>query len=184
MIAGDERWAVVEDAGRLRDALGVSLPLGISEALLHAVADPLTDLISRYARTHGPFTTDEVAARFGLGSAIALQVLRRLARDGRLTEGEFRPQATGTEWIEPGVLRRIRSRSLAAARQQVEPVDPATYARFLPVMAGRRLVAARRRGRAVGGRPARRSRAARVGLGVTWCCRPAYATTPPRCSTS
>ncbi len=136
VIAGEERWAVVEDAGRLRDALGVSLPLGISEALLQPVADPLTDLISRHARTHGPFTTDEVASRFGLGTAIALQVLRRLARDGRLTEGEFRPQATGTEWIEPGVLRRIRSRSLAAARQQVEPVDPATFARFLPSWQG------------------------------------------------
>ena len=136
VIAGDERWASVEDAARLRDGLGVSLPLGISEALLAPVADPLTDLISRYARTHGPFRTDAVSARFGLGNAIALQVLRRLARDGRLTEGEFTPQATGSEWIEPGVLRRIRSRSLAAARQQVEPVDPATYARFLPSWQG------------------------------------------------
>ncbi|GAA3527892.1 ATP-dependent helicase [Aeromicrobium panaciterrae] len=136
VIAGDERWAVVEDAGRLRDALGVSLPLGIAEALLTPVADPLADLVSRFARTHGPFTTDEVASRFGIGRAIALQVLRRLARDGRLTEGEFRPQATGTEWIEPGILRRIRSRSLAAARQQVEPVDPATFARFLPAWQG------------------------------------------------
>ncbi len=136
VMAGEERWTAIEDAGRLRDALGVALPLGISEALLHGVADPLTDLISRFARTHGPFTTDEVAARFGLGSAVALTVLRRLARDGRLTEGEFRPQATGAEWVEPGVLRRIRSRSLAAARQQVEPVDPTTYARFLPSWQG------------------------------------------------
>ncbi len=136
VVAGEERWAAVEDAGRLRDALGVALPLGIPEALLQGVADPLTDLISRYARTHGPFTTEEVASRFGLGSAVAIQVLRRLARDGRLTEGEFRPQASGSEWIEPGVLRRIRSRSLAAARQQVEPVDPATYARFLPSWQG------------------------------------------------
>ena len=136
VIAGDQRWTAVEDAGRLRDGLGVSLPLGIADALLQGVTDPLSDLISRYARTHGPFTTDEVAARFGLGSAVALQVLRRLARDGRITEGEFRPQATGTEWIEPGVLRRIRSRSLAAARQQVEPVDPAAFARFLPTWQG------------------------------------------------
>ncbi|KQV75871.1 DEAD/DEAH box helicase [Aeromicrobium sp. Root344] len=135
-MAGEVRWAVVEDAGRLRDALGVVVPMGVPEAFLEVTADPLTDLFSRFARTHGPFTTDEAAARFGLGSAVVLQVLRRLSRDGRLTEGEFRPQATGTEWVEPGVLRRLRSRSLAAARHQVEPVDPVTYARFLPSWQG------------------------------------------------
>ncbi|MCL3818054.1 ATP-dependent helicase [Aeromicrobium wangtongii] len=131
-MAGDVRWAVVEDAGRLRDALGVVVPLGVSEAYLEVVADPLLDLVSRHTRTHGPFTSADVAERFGIGVAVADQVLRRLSRDGRLTEGEFRPQATGSEWVEPGVLRRLRSRSLAAARQQVEPVDPLTFARFLP----------------------------------------------------
>nr|MCW2727792.1 ATP-dependent helicase [Aeromicrobium sp.] len=135
-VAGDVRWAVVEDAGRLRDALGVVVPLGVSEAHLAVVADPLLDLVSRHTRTHGPFTSADVATRFGIGVAIADQVLRRLSRDGRLTEGEFRPQATGSEWVEPGVLRRLRSRSLAAARQQVEPVEPLTYARFLPAWQG------------------------------------------------
>jgi ATP-dependent Lhr-like helicase len=135
-VAGDVRWAVVEDAGRLRDALGVVVPMGVSEAHLEVVADPLLDLVSRHTRTHGPFTSADVAARFGIGVAIADQVLRRLSRDGRLTEGEFRPQATGSEWVEPGVLRRLRSRSLAAARQQVEPVDPLTFARFLPAWQG------------------------------------------------
>jgi ATP-dependent Lhr-like helicase len=135
-VAGDVRWAVVEDAGRLRDALGVVVPMGVPEAYLEVVADPLLDLVSRHARTHGPFTSADVAARFGIGVAVADQVLRRLSRDGRLTEGEFRPQATGSEWVDPAVLRRLRSRSLAAARQQVEPVDPLTFARFLPAWQG------------------------------------------------
>ncbi len=135
-IGGDVRWAAVEDAGRLRDALGAALPLGVAEAHLARVDDPLADLLSRYARTHGPFTTAEAAAPFGLGTAVVADVLRRLSRDGRLTEGEFRPQATGSEWVEPGVLRRLRSRSLAAARKQVEPVDPAALARFLPSWQG------------------------------------------------
>jgi len=135
-MAGDVRWAVVEDAGRLRDALGVVVPLGVTDAHLEVVADPLLDLVSRHTRTHGPFTSADVATRFGIGVAVADQVLRRLSRDGRLTEGEFRPQATGSEWVEPGVLRRLRSRSLAAARQQVEPVDPLTFARFLPAWQG------------------------------------------------
>ncbi|MGI9083674.1 MAG: ATP-dependent helicase [Aeromicrobium sp.] len=135
-VGGEARWAAVEDAGRLRDALGAALPLGVAEAHLVGVDDPLADLLSRHARTHGPFTTAEAAARFGLGTAVVTDVLRRLARDGRLTEGEFRPQATGSEWVEPGVLRRLRSRSLAAARKQVEPVDPAAFARFLPSWQG------------------------------------------------
>ncbi len=135
-VGGDVRWAAVEDAGRLRDALGAALPLGIAEAHLTSVVDPLADLLSRYARTHGPFTTTEAAAEFGLGTAVVADVLRRLARDSRLTEGEFRPQASGGEWVEPGVLRRLRSRSLAAARKQVEPVEPTALARFLPSWQG------------------------------------------------
>ncbi|MGA9716028.1 MAG: ATP-dependent helicase, partial [Aeromicrobium sp.] len=138
-IAGEARWAAVEDAGRLRDALGTVVPLGVPAAHLEAVADPLTDLVSRFARTHGPFTAADVAQRFGLGTAVSTQVLRRLARDGRLTEGEFLPAAGASpdiEWVEPGVLRRLRSRSLAAARQQVEPVDTTAFASFLPSWQG------------------------------------------------
>jgi ATP-dependent Lhr-like helicase len=131
-VAGELRWAAVEDAGRLRDALGVVVPLGIPDALLQPVADPLGDLVSRHARTHGPFTADEVAARFGLGRAVVLDVLKRLTHDDRLVEGEFRPGASGTEHVDAEVLRRLRSRSLAAARQQIEPVEPWTFARFLP----------------------------------------------------
>ncbi len=135
-VAGELRWAGVEDAARLRDALGVAVPIGVPQAHLQPVADPLADLLSRFARTHGPFTTPEAATRFGLGTAVVLDVLSRLARDGRLTEGEFRPTASGSEWVEPGVLRRLRSRSLAAARQQIEPVEPEALARFLPAWQG------------------------------------------------
>jgi ATP-dependent Lhr-like helicase len=131
-IAGEERWVVIEDAGRLRDALGVPLPPGIPEAFTESVRDPLGDLVSRYARTHGPFTTADVAARFGFGTAIALGALRRLADARRLVEGEFRPHGTGTEWCDAEVLRRLRRRSLAALRHEVEPVDQSTLGRFLP----------------------------------------------------
>ncbi|WEO78657.1 DEAD/DEAH box helicase [Cryobacterium sp. SO2] len=131
-IAGEDRWVVIEDAGRLRDALGVPLPPGIPEAFTESVKDPLGDLVSRYARTHGPFTTADVAARFGFGTAIALGALRRLADARRLIEGEFRPHGTGTEWCDAEVLRRLRRRSLAALRHEVEPVDQSTLGRFLP----------------------------------------------------
>ncbi len=131
-FAGAERWAVVEDASRLRDALGVPIPPGVPDAFAEAVADPVGDLVSRYARTHGPFTAQAVAERLGIGSAVATAALRRLAADRRVVEGEFRPHGSGTEWCDAEVLRRLRRRSLAALRKEVEPVDQRAFARFLP----------------------------------------------------
>ncbi|MBK4348437.1 ATP-dependent helicase [Lacisediminihabitans changchengi] len=130
--AGSERWAVIEDASRLRDALGTPLPIGIPAAFVEPVDDPLGDLISRFARTHGPFTAISAAQRFGLGPAVVVDTLRRLASARRVVEGEFRPGGSGSEWCDNEVLRRLRSRSLAALRQEVEPVDAATLGRFLP----------------------------------------------------
>lgn len=131
-IAGTSQWAVVEDAARLRDALGVPLPIGVPAAFVEPVPDPVGDLVSRYARTHGPFVVQDAATRFGLGTAVVLDALRRLAADRRVVDGEFRPGATGTEWVSVEVLRRLRSRSLAALRQEVEPVEQSALGRFLP----------------------------------------------------
>ena len=134
---GVERYAAVEDAARLRDALGAPIPHGVPAAFLEPVDDPLADLVSRYARTHGPFTAGEAAAALGLGAAVVLPVLQRLAAERRVSTGAFRPggdaPAAGpdAEWCETSVLQRIRRRSLAALRAEVEPVDQAAYARFL-----------------------------------------------------
>nr|WP_261167156.1 ATP-dependent helicase [Microbacterium sp. Marseille-Q6965] len=135
-VAGTPRFAAIEDAGRLRDALGVALPVGVPVAFLEPVADPLGDLVSRYARTHGPFTTEAVATRLGIGAAVARHTLQRLEQQGRLSSGFFLPEGRGaldeTEWCDVEGLRRIRMRSLAALRGSVEPVAPEAYARFLP----------------------------------------------------
>nr|WP_206480696.1 ATP-dependent helicase [Micrococcus sp. KRD128] len=134
---GVERFAAVEDAARLRDALGTPIPHGVPTAFLDPVDDPLGDLVGRYARTHGPFTAAEAGAALGLGGAVVLSVLQRLATERRVSTGAFRPEgtpgATGldAEWCDAEVLRRIRMRSLAALRAEVEPVDQAAYARFL-----------------------------------------------------
>ena len=131
-VGGQERWAAIEDAGRLRDALGVPLPLGIVDAFTEPVKDPLGDLVSRYARSHGPFTTQAVAERFALGTAVVQIALGRLADARRILAGEFRPNGTGPEWCDAEVLRRLRRRSLAALRHEVEPVDQKAIGRFLP----------------------------------------------------
>ncbi|MGQ4376675.1 ATP-dependent helicase [Streptomyces sp. SAS_267] len=131
-IGGADHWAAIEDAGRLRDALGTALPVGVPEAFTEPVKDPLGDLLARYARTHGPFTSATAAARFGLGTAVTDGALHRLAANGRVVQGEFHPAGIGQEWCDAAVLRRLRRRSLAALRHELEPVPPAALAQFLP----------------------------------------------------
>ncbi|WP_051467544.1 MULTISPECIES: Lhr family helicase [Pseudofrankia] len=131
-ITGEERWVAVEDAGRLRDALGVPLPMGVPAAFTEPVRDPLGDLVSRYARTHGPFDAEELATRFGLGISVAVAALERLVGVGRLVRGELRPGRPGEQWCDAEVLRRLRRRSLAALRREVEAVPTRAFAAFLP----------------------------------------------------
>ena len=130
-IAGQPRLIAVEDAARYRDALGVSLPKGIPASLLPSVAQPLLELLRRYARTHGPFTTREAAARLGLDTDKIEPVFHQLAQEGRILEGEFRPSGVHREWCDVEILRHIRQKSLARLRKEVEPVSQSTFARFL-----------------------------------------------------
>jgi ATP-dependent helicase Lhr and Lhr-like helicase len=144
-IAGAERWLAIEDAGRVRDALGVALPVGVPETFTEPVPDPLGDLVLRYARTHGPFPAVECATRFGLGVAVVTGVLDRLVGAGRLVRGELRPvghpgesatPAGALEYCDAEVLRRLRRASLARLRAEVEPVEQRALGRFLPVWQG------------------------------------------------
>jgi ATP-dependent helicase Lhr and Lhr-like helicase len=136
-FAGRNWWVAVEDIGRLRDGVGAAVPPGVPVAFTVEVADPLGELLGRYARTQTPFTTADAATRFGLGLRVTADVLGRLAGDGRLVRGDFVAAAevsgAGAEqWCDADVLRILRRRSLAALRAQVEPVSTAAYGRFLP----------------------------------------------------
>ncbi|GBQ87589.1 ATP-dependent helicase Lhr [Gluconacetobacter johannae DSM 13595] len=154
-IAGRPCWAAVEDAARLRDALGITPPARLPDVFGQPVADPLRDLVARYARTHGPFTTNEVAVRFGLGVTVADAALERLRAQGKLLKGNFgaerrleaRDDATGPdsltrnplmrnplarhEWVADDVFRRLRLRSLQAAREATRPARRDAYIRLL-----------------------------------------------------
>ncbi|MCA1192458.1 ATP-dependent helicase [Saccharopolyspora sp. 6V] len=139
-IAGEARWIAVEDAGKVRDALGVALPVGVPEAFTEPVADPLGELLIRFARCRGPFPAEAAARRFGLGVAVVHDVLDRLTGSGRLVRGELRPLEAGgggaLEYCDAEVLRRLRRGSLARLRAEVEPVEPAALGRFLPAWHG------------------------------------------------
>ncbi len=131
-IAGEQRNAAIEDAGRLRDALGVALPAGVPVAFTELVPDPLGDLVARYARSRGPFTGVDVAHRYGLGVAVVAGTLHRLAASGRIVEGEFLPSLIAPQWCDAGVLRMLKRRCLARLRHEVEPVPAQVFAAFLP----------------------------------------------------
>ncbi|GAS91650.1 ATP-dependent helicase [Mycolicibacterium brisbanense] len=131
-FAGQTWWVAVEDIGLLRDGVGVPVPIGVPAAFTESVPDPLGDLLGRYARTRGPFTTADAATRFGLGLRVTADVLGRMAVDGRMVRGEFVADLPGDQWCDAEVLKILRRRSLAALRAQVEPVSTAAYARFLP----------------------------------------------------
>ena len=135
-------YAVVEDAARLRDGLGIMPAAALPVALLEPVAEPLENLVSRYARTHIPFTAQQAAEHFSrltpVGVGVLIPVLQRLQQQRRLSSGEFLPEvlralgSAGVEWVDAQVLRTIRARSLAALREEIEPVSAQVYGAFLP----------------------------------------------------
>jgi ATP-dependent helicase Lhr and Lhr-like helicase len=131
-IANTERWIAIEDVARYRDGVGIAPPVGVPGAFLGPTVGALDGLLARWARTHGPFLTLEPARRWGLPVGIVADALERLAAAGSLLLGEFRPGGSEREWCDPEVLRLLRRRSLARLRREVEPVDPAALARFLP----------------------------------------------------
>ncbi len=134
-IGGEQRWVAADDAGLYRDALGAMPPGGLPDAFTADVPDALTQLLARYARTHGPFTTAQVRARYGVDPTA---VLAGLERDGELVRGELHPHGRPgePEWCDGHVLRRLRRASLAALRKEIEPADQRALAAFLPSWQG------------------------------------------------
>ncbi len=135
-VAGESRYIAIEDAARYRDALGAPLPTGIPAALLVPVADPVGDLVSRFARTHAPFGAADVARRLGLHETLVRSALAALVARGRVIEGEFRPGGSQREWVDANVLRQLRRRSLARLRREVEAVEPAALGRLVVAWQG------------------------------------------------
>jgi ATP-dependent Lhr-like helicase len=129
-MLGEKRLIAIEDAAKFRDAFGIPLPPGVPKAFLEAVPEPRLEILKRYARTHGPFTAEDAAARFGWNAQAVQGELRTLVHAGRLVEGDFRPGGIHREWCGAEVLRTIRRKSLARLRKQVEPVEQHILARM------------------------------------------------------
>jgi ATP-dependent Lhr-like helicase len=132
-VGGEERYVAADEAGLYRDALSAAPPGGLPEVFLEDVPDALRELVARFARTHGPFTSDELRARYGVD---AEAVLRELERTGDLVRGELRPGGVDRDWCDIDVLRRLRRASLAVLRKEIEPADQRRLAGFLPSWQG------------------------------------------------
>ncbi len=135
-VGGEERWLSADDAGRAVEALGIEVPPWAPPASTVAGAPegrpPLDDLVVRHARTHGPFSSEEVARRFGLGRSVVRESLDRLAAAGMVIKGRFgQEDEEERPWVAAEVFRRLRSLSLAKARRAVRAVDRAAFVRFL-----------------------------------------------------
>lgn len=130
-VAGETRHVPVEYAARYRDAFGIPLPPGLAEAFQRPTAEPLAEIARRYARTHGPFTTADLARRYALGSDSIDATLRSLHAQGKLLEGEFLPKGSHREWCDSEILQQIRRKSLANLRREIEPVEQQTLGRLL-----------------------------------------------------
>lgn len=131
-IGGETRFIAADDAARYRDALGCAIPVGLPMAFTEPVPRPLEELVGRFARTHGPFVTADVAGRFDAPHDRIAGALSALGAEERIVVGEFRPDGVAREFCEVDVLRQLRRRSLAALRREVEPVEQEALARFLP----------------------------------------------------
>jgi ATP-dependent Lhr-like helicase len=131
-LSGDEVVLAVEDAGLYRDAFGVVPPGGIPDTFLEPVPNALRAVLVRYAKTHGPFTGEEVALHLGVDQGVIAAILEELEREERLVRGELRPGGSEREWCDPDVLRRIRRATLAVLRREVEPAAQSALGRFLP----------------------------------------------------
>ena len=135
-LGRNDAVVAAQDAGRYRDAFGAMPPGGLPAAFLAPVDDALATVLLRFARSRGPFTTGDVAARYGLEPAEAEALLVRLERSEKLVRGELRPGGVEREWCDPEVLRRLRRASLAALRREVEPAEQVALGRFLPAWHG------------------------------------------------
>ena len=135
-VGGEERYVAADEAGLYRDALGSVPPGGLPEAFLEDVPDALRVLVARFARTHGPFSTKELHARYGIDASAALRELEMKSPAAQIVQGELRPGGSGREWCDVEVLRRLRRASLAVLRKEIEPADARDLAAFLPSWQG------------------------------------------------
>ena len=73
----------------------------------------------------------DAAEAFGISISSAWHIVQEMAAKGELVEGHYRQGVDELEYCAAAVLKQIRSRSLAVARNALRPVSASAFARFL-----------------------------------------------------
>ena len=79
----------------------------------------------------GPVTARELAAPLHLEHSDVQHALDRLQQQGFAIQGRFDPRVDDVQWCERGLLSRIHRYTLKQLRSEIEPVNQATFMRFL-----------------------------------------------------
>jgi ATP-dependent Lhr-like helicase len=93
--------------------------------------DMLRDLLRARLGGLGPVTAETIAAQLRLPQAEIDAALLGLQAEGAVLQGRFTPGAPANEWCERHLLARIHRYTLRRLRQEIEPVEPRDFARFL-----------------------------------------------------
>ncbi len=91
----------------------------------------LVEILRDRLQSLGPVTAQALAAPLGLATADADLALLALESEGTVMRGQFTPDATQMEWCERRLLARIHRYTVNRLRQEIEPVEPRDFMRFL-----------------------------------------------------
>jgi ATP-dependent Lhr-like helicase len=93
--------------------------------------DALVEVLRDRLQGLGPATAGALAASLSLPAPDVEAALLRLEAEGSVMRGSFTPDATTNEWCERRLLARIHRYTLNRLRQEIEPVEPRDFMRFL-----------------------------------------------------
>jgi len=100
-------------------------------------AEARVAIIRGLMETCGPITLEDVADRCCFTASQSAAALEALEGEGDVLRGDFLPNRSKSsegkerEWCHRRLLSRIHRATMAGLRRQIEPVDSATYIRFL-----------------------------------------------------
>ena len=95
-----------------------------------APEDALRDILHSRLELLGPATAAELAAPLGLKADAVQAALRQLEAAGAAMRGDFEQQGT-EQWCERRLLARMHRYTRERRRQEIQPVPPAAFLRFL-----------------------------------------------------
>ncbi len=123
----ENRWVASEQYEHYRDAFGLIESLTELPPNLKAPAQPPDAarrwVLQRYTQNHGPFTTEQLAARYPWPEGWLERTMEELTAAGQLIHGRLSHSQGELEWCDRAVLERIHRRSLSVLRKQVKPVS-------------------------------------------------------------